>query len=441
MNLDSIIKESRNGTHLLQDLTVLTNDPYRFNTPTHRRNAEWFAEQIDRFLQPYAKIHNRGVHYVISTAGDVVMPPKLTNSGRKAVKVKIRPPYYINDHECYLFLKRASTAARWLGLVPFERIVDKRNAPPEIFVPEHFTPDFGLDRGLDVNIPDVTSLIPRFICNLSPRQLYRIAFVGEKSSLNPILRPIAEKIGAELILPTGQLSSTLIHGVAERAYKDGRPLVILYFSDFDPAGFGMAVVISRQLQAFRDFQYPSLKAQVHPVALTVDQVREFNLPSAPLKETVHGRDRWIETFHHEQTEIDALCALKPELLEEITEEAIRPFYDEDLEDKRQDRESEWEEDAAEVLEAHPGYAEQLSIITEAHRELKDAAARLYEARARAEEVLENVEPPNLFEPEAEIYEEAPDPIFTTEDDFVTASLKLKAYRELVGADEGNGEED
>jgi hypothetical protein len=325
MNLDSIIKESRNGTYLLKDLTVLSNDPYRFNTPTHRRNAEWFAEQIDKFLEPDAKIHNRGVHYVISTDGNVVMPPKLTNSGRKASKPKVRPPYYINDHECYLFLKSASTAARWLGLVPFERIVDKRNAPPQVFVPEHYTPSFGLDRGSDVRVPAVSSLVPRFICNLSPRQPYRIAFVGEKSSLNPILRPIAERIGAELVLPTGQLSSTLIHGIAARAYKDGRPLVVLYFSDFDPAGFGMAVVISRQLQAFRDFQYPELDAQVHPVALTAAQVGQFKLPSAPLKETVHGRDRWIEAFHHEQTEIDALCALKPELLEEITKRSYQAF--------------------------------------------------------------------------------------------------------------------
>jgi hypothetical protein len=66
---------------------------------------------------------------------------------------------------------------------------------------------------------------------------------------------------------------------------------------------------------------------------------------------------------------------------------------------------------------------------------------LADAQTRAEEVLQNVEPPNLFEPGAEIYEEAPTPIFTTADDFVMASRKLKAYRELIGEEEVGEEED
>jgi hypothetical protein len=38
------------------------------------------------------------------------------------------------------------------------------------------------------------------------RQTHRIIFYGEKSSLAPILRPIAEQIGAEMILDTGEFS-------------------------------------------------------------------------------------------------------------------------------------------------------------------------------------------------------------------------------------------
>jgi hypothetical protein len=43
---------------------------------------------------------------------------------------------YANTNESWEWLSgTASKAARLLGYVPFERIVDERNAPPQIFVP------------------------------------------------------------------------------------------------------------------------------------------------------------------------------------------------------------------------------------------------------------------------------------------------------------------
>ena len=58
-----------------------------------------------------------------------------------------------------------------------------------------------------------------------------------------------------------------------------------------------------------------------------EQVRVHGLPSRPLKATERRADRWREAMGVAQTEIDALAALRPDLLRRITSEAVEPFFD------------------------------------------------------------------------------------------------------------------
>jgi hypothetical protein len=106
----------------LADLTVLSPqiDPFRLDTPTNHEVGKWFRDQMDAtgLLTRANPIHNRGVHYAIVSRG-------------KEAKLPSGKPYK-NDLDCWEFLERASKAARWLGYVPFEKIVDARNAEPII---------------------------------------------------------------------------------------------------------------------------------------------------------------------------------------------------------------------------------------------------------------------------------------------------------------------
>ena len=104
----------------LKDLTVLAaqNDPYRLDTPSKHRDAEWVARQIERAFQPHQRVHSRGVHYAVVVQGDVRKP-----NGQ----------IYRNTDSDDEWLDDALKAARWLGYVPFERISDNRNAEPVIF--------------------------------------------------------------------------------------------------------------------------------------------------------------------------------------------------------------------------------------------------------------------------------------------------------------------
>jgi hypothetical protein len=107
------------------------------------------------------------------------------------------------------------------------------------------------------------------------RQAFHFVIFGEKSSLEDVLLPIAQENEADLYLPTGEISDTLVYQIAKDANEDGRPLVLFTAADCDPAGRQMPVSIARKLQAFRDLFFPNLRFEVVPVALTPEQVRSI----------------------------------------------------------------------------------------------------------------------------------------------------------------------
>ena len=61
-----------------------------------------------------------------------------------------------------------------------------------------------------------------------PRQPSRLVLFGEKSSLGPVLRPLAREHEADLYLMSGEISDTLLYQMARDGTEDGtarrRPL-------------------------------------------------------------------------------------------------------------------------------------------------------------------------------------------------------------------------
>ncbi len=404
----------------LDELTVLQNDPYRLDTDTNRENGQWFADQVQGLLDNRRSIHLRGLHYRIVSVGNVLMP-----SGQP----------YINNDYCWTFLSdNAAKAARWLSYVPFERIVDERNAPPELeFLQERTVGvSANITVGEALDLPDVGRLMPSWTCTgFEEEQRYRLIFIGEKVSLGEILRPVARNVDGELLLPTGEISDTLIYDLAKRAATDGRPTVVFYFSDFDPSGNQMPVSVSRKLQALRHLYFPALDIQVHHIGLTLDQVRQFDLPSTPLKPTDPRVEKWRQVMGHEQTEIDAMIALHPAALRQIAENAVAPFYDPTLAERTQDAEEAWEREANALLSADPGYEESRQTIEGAVNWIGQIHPFIRKAQARVKEIAEALTPPPIDVPMAEPDDvEAPEPLFTTDATFVDATLKLRQYKTL-----------
>jgi hypothetical protein len=245
----------------LSDLTVLSApvDPYRIDTEAGHHDGQWLAEQLAKLYGPADRAHWHSLHYAIVAAGNIKKPNGET---------------YLNTNDDWEWLiGNPAKAARWLGYVPFERIRDQRNAPPIIHRKARVRPEAYLSIGIDVDVPDVDDLEPMPVARgFVPRQAYHFVIFGEKSSLEDVVKPIAEPYEADLYLPTGEISDTLVYQIAKEADDDGRPLVMLTLSDCDPAGHQMPVSIARKLQAFHDLFFPNLRFEVVRVALTPEQV-------------------------------------------------------------------------------------------------------------------------------------------------------------------------
>jgi hypothetical protein len=408
----------------MEALTVLDKkvDPFRQDTPAGHRDGGWLASLVAR-LPADRTIHCRGLHYV---AIGQIKP-----DGEK----------YQNAERDWNWLQNGpAKSARWLRYVPFDRITDERNSPPVIrrFEPPKPRPYITVG-GVEVIVPDEIAPDVK-LDDFRAVQPFKVAIFGEKTSLEPVLGPIADYYGADLFLPTGEASDTMIHELAKLGAEDGRRLVVFYLSDCDPAGWQMGVSVSRKLQAFKAGFYPDLDFELRPVALTPDQVREHDLPSEPMKDTESRADRWFEAFGVYQTEIDSIATLQPELLNEIVRDAIRPFFDTGLDRRVREARHEWEERARESLidAIGPEQLEQLRADAEEKlASLEDEIAALNDG-LQIDELygVDLPEPPEI--PEAQLNGRGglPHPLIDSDWSFLDQTRRLIAHKRYEdGGDE------
>jgi hypothetical protein len=162
-------------------------------------------------------------------------------------------------------------------------------------------------------------------------QRYHIEVWAEKTTVNDILLPLAERYGLNIVTGSGELSLTACHLVLERARRSGRPVRILYVSDFDPAGMSMPVAVARKIEFLLRRSGLDLDIQVRPVVLTAEQCREYELPRTPIKESERRAASFESRFGSGATELDALEALHPGALRRILQQEIGRYFDTSLE--------------------------------------------------------------------------------------------------------------
>jgi hypothetical protein len=411
MSLRCIIK---NAPGSLESNTVMSaaTDPYRIDTPGNHASAEWLASawrQTD-----IEQIHCRGLHYALVSLRELLKP-----NGER----------YKNTEDDWVWLQKITNYARWLGHIEFESILDERNSGPELWLPPSSDSE-GIQVSHNAHWLDDAPEMPRVkIECLAPhaRQAYKLVLIGEKSSLRHVLQPICQRYEAELILPTGELSTTLLYGIVSRAAADGRPCRVFYLSDFDPSGTHMPVEVARKIQALCDLRFPGLDIEVHRCALLPDQVKDLGLPETPLKDSEKRADRWRERYGCEQTEIDALSTLKPKVLTEIVESDLKPYFDQTL----QKRQRQAYEDAAKRMRDQIDAAMQPfdAELLEAQDRIDEAASQLALAHEFAlplfDEIARSITP---AEPELTRPEYCPDffprPLFSSLDAFEVTTKNL-----------------
>lgn len=151
----------------------------------------------------------------------------------------------------------------------------------------------------------------------------------EKDALSGVLKRITKKYHINILVNRGYSSASAMFDAYNRfdnaLARDKSSVRILYLGDFDPSGLDMIRDIDSRI---REFFAPHarfwdvgdyLDFEIVPIALTREQINQYNPPPNPAKRTDPRaanfiRDEWTTSW-----EVDAL---KPEILNQILEDAI-----------------------------------------------------------------------------------------------------------------------
>jgi len=162
----------------------------------------------------------------------------------------------------------------------------------------------------------------------------------EAAGMMPQLRKVARRYSVPVYSCSGFDSVTakwdLASDVGEAFTYRGRPTVILHLGDHDASGETIFDAISEDVHAFLEVDVPQKPPEevaiFQRVALTRDQIAEYDLPTDPAKESSHSKKR-PALLRDCQLE-----ALEPDVLAEILTTAIERHMDRDI--LKADREAE-----------------------------------------------------------------------------------------------------
>lgn len=173
-----------------------------------------------------------------------------------------------------------------------------------------------------------------------PRQEGQSTYVEvwvEKDALSGVLKRVTSKYHVPILVNRGYSSASAMFDSYQRfkaAYESGQAIRVLYLGDYDPSGMDMIRdVKSRTLEFFmgeyeiedEEYAAESMDFQVIPIALTREQIRQYNPPPNPAKTSDPRAKDFIERHGSTSWEVDAL---RPEVLNNLLDEAIRENIDE-----------------------------------------------------------------------------------------------------------------
>lgn len=303
------------------DLIALSsqNDPFYVHRPGRKAEAEWFAG-LWVSLGFKAGSHPRRLHYTIVSQDPPILKPN-------------RQPY-LNTENDWKTLLSASLSARYLRLIPDGALADHRNDPPILNASNPGTHELWIhvvgahQAELAYHTPTNSVWPPgALVHDLNVAQPCLVEVWVEKSTQNDVLVPLARQLEFNLVCGTGETSEILARQAVWRALSDGRPMRILYVSDFDPGGRSMPVALARKIEFWIREADLDLNVMLDPIVLTPEQCERYRLPRTPLKETERRAAKFEKRFGQGATELDALEALHPGELARIVGQEVCRYID------------------------------------------------------------------------------------------------------------------
>jgi hypothetical protein len=207
------------------------------------------------------------------------------------------------ESEYHQTVIRLLTEMRETEAIPFEWIADNTRWMRK---PSSFT---GLDQCLDITATSYR----RNQWAVSP--VY-VEIWCEKDALAGVLLEETRVYDVPLMVAKGYASISFLHSAAKAIEARDKPSYIYHFGDLDPSGQDAARDIEAKLKRYA----PEAEIHFERVAVTRQQVEQWNLPTRPTKMTDTRAKKFIAT----SVELDAIPAAQ---LRQLVKECIERHVD------------------------------------------------------------------------------------------------------------------
>ncbi len=163
----------------------------------------------------------------------------------------------------------------------------------------------------------------------------------EAAGMAPQLARVAHDFSVQVYSAGGFGSLTAVRSIVDRAVNQSGVTVLLHVGDYDPSGVAIFDAIAEDVAEFveADRHIATTRVVAQRVALTAEQVAEYDLPTAPAKPSDSRSRSWSGGTCQVE-------ALPPNVLSRIVRDAIRAHFDQRVYQSVLDHE---EQDRAELL--------------------------------------------------------------------------------------------
>jgi hypothetical protein len=252
----------------------------------------------------------------------------------QGLRLTLRQLYYqlvtrnaiTNAERSYKNLSSLVSDARLAGLVDWNAIEDRVRVPRQ-------PPQWASISDL------VEAATAQYRLNRWDHQTTYVELWVEKDALAGVLAPLAFNHHVTLMVNRGYSSQSAMYEAAQRFKQhQHRDCILFYLGDHDPSGEDMVRDIADRLAMF------GVSVDVRKIALTMEQVQQYNPPPNPAKVTDPRAAAYIAEHGDESWEVDAL---PPQVLTQLINDAIEAEIDTDALQEILDK----EESDREVLRA------------------------------------------------------------------------------------------
>ncbi len=283
-------------------------ETYRAGTIKRERRSLARVEQLDeQILEVLREDHPQSVRHVFYRMTDPRLPEPVEKSERG----------YRHVQDRMVKLRRAKR-------LPFWWITDATRRG-------HFTPTYRDKADF------LRSMKGHYRADLWRQSEFYCEVWTESRSIAGVLEDDCRELAVSLYPAGGFSSITLAYQSAETInhYADGRPVVILYIGDYDPAGVLIDIALERELRQHLD---KGIFLEFKRIGITPEQIVAFDLPAKPRKMTDRRALHIKETVEAEampagvlrdllRQEIEALLPQDALAVAKVEEQSARDHFD------------------------------------------------------------------------------------------------------------------